>query len=95
MAIPRPRSRAAAGEEMFAERDSSHDVYQVNGSARRGIRADAADRIKREASETWDHIASGLLHLASAKAIQFVSERVPGFTEHAAERNPLRDRTLH
>jgi hypothetical protein len=94
LAIPRPRRRAAV-DDTFGERDSSHDVYQVNGSARRGIRADAADRIKREAGETWDHIATGLLHLASAKAIQFVSERVPGFTEHAEERQPFRDRTLH
>jgi hypothetical protein len=93
MAVPRPRGRAAA--DMFAERDSSHDVYPVNGSARRSFRADAADRIKREAGETWDHIATGLLRLASAKAVQFVSEKVPGFTEHAEERHTVRDRTLH
>ncbi len=93
-AIPRKRARSSV-EDTFAERDSSHDVYQANGSGRRGIRADAAEKIKREAGETWDHIATGLLHLASAKAIQFVSEMVPGFTEHAEENPRPSSRTLH
>jgi len=99
--IPRKRAQYS-GDDTFAERDSSHDVYQAshdvyqaNGSSRRGIRADAAERIKREAKETWDHIATGLLHLASAKAIQFVSEKVPGFTEHAEEGSRGSSGTLH
>jgi len=95
-AVPRARRRAAVAEDSFAERDSSHDVYEANGSSsRRLLRSETAQRIKREASETWNHIANGLLHLASAKAIQFVSENVPGFTEHAEQRYGTDNETLH
>ena len=50
--------------------------------------ASSAARVRRQFGDTWDHIADALLGVASAKAIEFVSEKVPGFREHFTERNP-------
>ena len=38
-------------------------------------------RAKHELGETWAAIADGLVRAASAKAVQFLSDRVPGFGE--------------
>jgi hypothetical protein len=96
-AVPKARPKAPQFEsgdaEALPERDTSHDVYHVNGST--SPRNDAIDRIQREVGETWDQIANGLLHLASAKAIELVSNLVPGFSDHV-ERPPRPvSRTLH
>ena len=36
---------------------------------------------RRQINETWQHIAEALLGVASARAVQFVSELVPGFRD--------------
>lgn len=67
-----------------AEADFSHDPYR---SRRASSTANSTvARAMREASDTWGHIADALLHTASARAIQFVSELVPGVREHLEPR---------
>jgi hypothetical protein len=50
--------------------------------------AASAARARRQFGDTWDHIADALLGVASAKAIEFVSEKIPGFREQFDTRNP-------
>ena len=50
--------------------------------------ASSAARAKRQFGDTWDHIADALLAVASAKAIEFVGQKVPGFREQFASRHP-------
>ena len=50
--------------------------------------ASSAARIRRQFGDTWDHIADALLGVASVKAIEVVSEMVPGFREQFAARHP-------
>ena len=50
--------------------------------------ASSAIRMRRQFGDTWDHIADALLAVASAKAIEFVGQKVPGFREHFASRHP-------
>jgi len=50
--------------------------------------ASSASRAKRQFGDTWDHIADALLAVASAKAIEFVGQKVPGFREQFAARHP-------
>jgi hypothetical protein len=41
-----------------------------------------AARVKQSAGDTWERISDALLQLASDKAIDLVSQFVPGFKEH-------------
>jgi len=50
--------------------------------------ASSAVRMRRQFGDTWDHIADALLAVASAKAIEFVGQKVPGFREQFASRHP-------
>jgi uncharacterized protein DUF3618 len=50
--------------------------------------AASAAQARRQFGDTWDHIAEALLAVASAKAIQFVADKVPGFREEFAARHP-------
>ena len=50
--------------------------------------AASAARARRQFGDTWDHIADALLGVASAKAIDLVSEWIPGFREQYATRHP-------
>jgi hypothetical protein len=50
--------------------------------------ASSAARARRTFGDTWDHIAEALLAVASAKAIEFVGQKVPGFREQFASRHP-------
>jgi len=45
-------------------------------------------RVRRQVGDTWDHIADALLGVASAKAIEFVSEMIPGFRDEYSTRHP-------
>jgi len=47
-----------------------------------------AARLRRQFGDTWDHVADALLGVASAKAIEFVSQMVPGFQEQYSARHP-------
>ena len=48
----------------------------------------SAARVRRQFGDTWDHIADTLLSVASIKAIEYVSELVPGFREQFAAKHP-------
>lgn len=63
------------------EPDTSHDPFPPK---RAGFtsRNQTVVRAQRHFGETWEQIADGLLRLASAKAIEFVAEMVPGFSDH-------------
>jgi hypothetical protein len=50
--------------------------------------ATSAARARQTFGDTWDHIAEALLAVASAKAIQFVAQKVPGFREEFAALHP-------
>jgi len=50
--------------------------------------ASSAARARRQFGDTWDHIADALLAVASAKAIEFVGRKVPGFREQFETRHP-------
>jgi hypothetical protein len=49
--------------------------------------ASSTARMRRQFGDTWDHIADALLAVASAKAIEFVGQKVPGFREQFASRH--------
>ena len=48
----------------------------------------SAARARRQFGDTWDHIAEALLAVASAKAIEFVARKVPGFREEYSAQHP-------
>jgi hypothetical protein len=55
------------------------------------------DLAGRQLGQTWEHIASALLGVASAKAVELVAEMIPGFRDHyeggaddAGAREPIR-----
>lgn len=60
----------------FDRDDTSHDPLRPM-TATGGTRAIA----KRQIGETWEQIADALLRVVSAKAVEFVSELVPGFRD--------------
>lgn len=102
-AVPRKKSTAFDVDnddaEAMPERDTSHDVYRMTGSATsEGSRRESSQtvqRVRRELGDTWDQIATGLLHLASVKAVEWVSSRVPGFGDYVEQRHQPLNRTLH
>jgi hypothetical protein len=48
----------------------------------------SASKLKHQFGDTWDRIADALLAVASAKAIEFVGEKVPGFREQFSAKYP-------
>ena len=50
--------------------------------------SESATKLKHQFGDTWDRIADALLAVASAKAIEFVGEKVPGFREQFSAKNP-------
>ncbi len=78
---------AAAGDE-FEEDTSERFLAAEPRSHRPSAFASSAARVRRQFGDTWDHIADALLAVASAKAIEFVGEKVPGFREQFSEKHP-------
>lgn len=52
------------------------------------VLAASANHARRQFGDTWDRIAETLLAVASAKAIDFVASKVPGFREEFTARHP-------
>jgi hypothetical protein len=50
--------------------------------------ASSAQHARRQFGDTWDHIADTLLAVASAKAINFIASKIPGFREEFSARHP-------
>ena len=68
-------------EERYLEPEDTHYSRPSRFAA-------SAAQARRQFGDTWDHIAEALLAVASARAIQFVANKVPGFREEFASRNP-------
>lgn len=49
----------------------------------------------RQLGQTWHGIADALLGVVSAKAVEFISELVPGFRDHYSGDRATRDRTRY
>lgn len=77
------------------EHDVSHDPYRPRSASAPSMRGSTMARAIREANDTWGQIADALLRTASARAIQFVSELVPGVRDHLNPRTRSSDSVLH
>ena len=77
----RPR-RSSSGDQFSTVRDGEPDYPTTSRFS------SSAAQIRRQFGDTWDHIAEALIGVAAAKAIDFVSEKVPGFREQFATRHP-------
>jgi hypothetical protein len=74
--------RSWSSDEFSAARDSEPDYPTASRFS------SSAALIRRQFGDTWEHIADALIGVAAAKAIDFVSEKVPGFREQFATRHP-------
>ena len=74
--------RSLSSDEFSAARDSEPDYPTASRLS------SSAAQIRRQFGDTWDHIADALIGVASAKAIDFISQKVPGFREQFATRHP-------
>lgn len=70
------------------ENDASERFLDEPRPSRPSAFASSAARARRQFGDTWDHIADALLAVASAKAIEFVGEKVPGFRDHFSAQHP-------
>jgi len=62
--------------------------------------AETRDLAGRQLGQTWEHIASALLGVASAKAVELVGEMIPGFRDHferggGTDANDMREPIRH
>jgi len=71
-----PASSGRPRLHTLADDDTSHDPYPTR--PRPATRNATFARVTREVNETWGQIADALLRTASLRALQFVSELVPG-----------------
>jgi len=108
--VPRAKPKSADFDmddaEAMPEPDTTHNVFGaqgLNGSEferepepQRG-RNGTIQRVQQELGQTWEHIATGLLHLASAKAVQMIGNLVPGFNDYVEppHRPVNKAQTLH
>jgi hypothetical protein len=75
-----PASSGGPRLHALSDADTSHDPYATRHS-HPGPRNATFARVAREVNETWGQIADALLRTASVRALQFVSELVPGVRE--------------
>jgi len=98
--VPKARKATPAFEsddaEAMPERDSTHDVYRFNGAQPAAASSNrTVARVRHEVTDTWHHIANGLLALASAKAIQVIGDLVPGFSDYVEHPHKPLSRNVH
>jgi hypothetical protein len=85
-----PASSGRPRVHALADDDTSHDPYPTRPS-RPATRNATFARVTREVNETWGLIADALLRTASVRALQFVSELVPGVKDQLdGDRTPGR-----
>ena len=85
-----PASSGGPRLHTLADDDQSHDPYPTRPS-RPTTRNATFARVTREVNETWGQIADALLRTASLRALQFVSELVPGVKDQLdGDRTPGR-----
>lgn len=51
----------------------------------RSFYSPTTERVRHHVSDTFERIADALLGVATAKAVEFVAQRVPGFRDHYSE----------
>ncbi len=81
-AITSSVSHGTSSGDDFSTRDTEREYPTASPFS------SSAARVRRQFGDTWDHIADALIGVAAAKAIDFVSEMVPGFREQFAARHP-------
>lgn len=74
--------RSSTGDKFSSARDREPDYPTTSRLS------SSTAQIRRQFGDTWDHIADALIGVAAAKAIDFVSQKVPGFREQFATRHP-------
>jgi hypothetical protein len=77
------------GGDTYAMRFSGNGAganNRVNGHGEQDGRDGTLSRARHELGETWNTIADGLMRTVSAKAVQYLSDLVPGFSEHVEGR---------
>jgi hypothetical protein len=82
-----PASSGGPRFHAMPEADTSHDPYPTRHSQPPSRNATFA-RVAREVNETWGQIADALLRTASNRAMQLVSELVPGVREQLEPGRP-------
>lgn len=75
-----PASSGRARLHAVPDAETSHDPYPTRHS-HAASRNPTFARVAREVNETWGQIADALLRTASLRALQLVSELVPGVRE--------------
>ena len=87
-----PASSGRPSVHALVDDDVSHDPYpNPTRHARPATRNATFARVTREVNETWGLIADALLRTASLRALQFVSELVPGVKDQLdGDRTPGR-----
>ena len=87
-----PASSGRPSVHALADEDMSHDPYPNTTRHARPVTRNATfARVTREVNETWGQIADALLRTASLRALQFVSELVPGVKDQLdGDRTPGR-----
>ena len=70
------------GGESYAVGWPPANGHASNAASRNGT----ITRARQEFGETWTAIADGLVRTASARAVQYLSDLVPGFSEHVEGR---------
>jgi len=81
-------SRRAASRDF----ESYEEPFEGDAAPRRRLRVprvvtETRDLAGRQFGQTWEHIASALLGVASAKAVELVAEMIPGFRDHYDRRS--------
>jgi len=90
-----PASSGRARIHTLMDEDTSHDPYPTPRQHSRPVTRNATfARVAREVNETWSQIADALLRTASLRALQFVSELVPGVRDQLDPSRP-HDRSTH
>jgi len=82
-----PASSGRPRLQTLVDDDVSHDPYPTR-PARPATRNATFARVTREVNETWGQIADALLRTASLRALQFVSELVPGVRDQLEGSRP-------
>jgi hypothetical protein len=83
-----PASSGRVRMHAMPDADLSHDPYPTRHAAHPTPRNATIARVAREVNETWGQIADALLRTASVRALQFVSELVPGVREQFENGRP-------
>ena len=87
-----PASSGRSRIHALTDEDTSHDPYPSRQRPHSVTRNATFARVAREVNETWGQIADALLRTASVRAMQFVSELVPGVREQLEGSGRLHDR---